>query len=307
MASMKDYQERDFVGYADELPKVEWPHGARLALNISLAVEEGGECCVVHGDDTCHPTGIDSLTASPHVRDLDIESAWEYGSRVGFWRLIDIFSEYEVKVSCFCVGKALEMNPERAQAITAHGHEAVDEGYRYGDCWNLENKSKDEERAMHLRSMEVVRGLTGQVPVGHVARSSTLQTRELLAELGYLYDSGWIVGELPIFVSVKGKPLLLVPYSRTLNDGRYWRSNGYVEPNQFLREAKAWFDCLYKESSRVPKMMTFAVHPRSSGLPGRANAVERFIAHARAFPGVWFARRDEIARVWWEQFGPKTH
>ena len=304
MPTLRDFQNRDFIGYADEPPKVEWPHGARLAVNVVVNYEEGGEACVLHGDEACETIGIDSASAPMGVRDLDIESTYEYGSRVGFWRLLDIFTEYEIRMSWLCVGKALEMNPEAARAITANGHEAMDHGYRWGRMWNLDGKSREEEREMHLRSITAIKRATGQKPASQFIRSATLQTRELLPELGYLYDSNWAAGDLPMFVGVKGKPWLLVPYNRTVNDGRYWRSNGYVEPNQFLRNAKATFDRLYKESARVPGMMTLPLHARISGLPGRANAVSKFLAHARSFPGVWFTRRDEIAKVWWEQFGP---
>ena len=304
MAVLKDYMERDMVGYSGSPPKVEWPGQALLAVNIVVNHEEGGEACVLHGDDACETIGIDSISAPMGVRDLDIEGSFEYGSRVAFWRLLDIFSEHDIKVTFLSVGRALEMNPQAATAITANGHEHMDHGYIWGRWGNLNGKTREEERAMHLRSIAAFERITGQRPAGQFIGTATLQTRELLMELGYLYDSNWIGGDIPTFVSVQGKPCLLVPYTFNLNDGRYFRSIGYVEPGQFFREAKATFDQLYKESAKVPKMMTMSLHVRVSGLPARANAVDRFIAYARSFPRVWFARRDEIAKVWWEQFGP---
>ena len=305
MISLRDHRERNLVGYSDNPPKVEWPNRARLAVNIVVNHEEGGEACLLHGDDACETIGIDSFSAPMGVRDLDIESSFEYGSRVAFWRLLDIFSEHEIKVTLLSVGRALEMNPEAARAITGNGHEPMDHGYIWGRWGDLNGKSREEERAMHLRCIEAFERTTGQRPLGHFVGTATLQTRELLMELGYSYDSNWIGGDIPMFVRVNGRPWLLIPYTSNLNDGRYFRSVGYVEPGQFLREARATFDRLYKESAKMPKMMTISLHVRISGLPGRANTVERFISYARSFPGVWFARRDEIAKVWWEQFGPK--
>lgn len=156
---------------------------------------------------------------------------------------------------------------------------------------------------MIRKNIETIRRLVGERPLGQFIGGATLQTRELLLEEGYLYDSNYTGGDLPIFVNVKGRKALLVPYSRVLNDGRFWRENGFILGEQYLRYGKEMFDRLYEESAHTPKMMTVALHDRLCGQPGRAAAVEELIGYIKGHPGVWFARRDEIAKVWIEQFG----
>ncbi|MSQ71701.1 MAG: allantoinase [Betaproteobacteria bacterium] len=300
---LADYRARDLVGYGDHPPKVEWPGGARLAVNVVVNYEAGGEPCVDFGDPRCETRGIGSVWGEPGVRDLILESFFEYGSRVGVWRYLDIFDEFEIKASFLAVGQALEMNPEVAKAIGEAGHEPVDHGYRWGYAGSLRGLSREQERALIRKNVETLRRLVGERPVGQFIGDATLQTRELLLEEGFLYDSNYTAGDLPIFVNVKGKKALLVPYSRTLNDGRFWRVNGFVLGEQYLRYGKEMFDRLYEESATTPKMMTIALHDRVCSQPGRAAAVAGLISYIKGHPGVWFARRDEIAKVWIEQFG----
>ena len=299
---LADYRARDLVGYGDEPPKVTWPGGARLAVNVVVNYEAGGEPCVVFGDPRCETAGIGSVRGEPGVRDLILESFFEYGSRVGVWRYLEIFENHQIQASFLVVGHALEMNPEVAKAIGEAGHEPMDHGYRWGYAGSLTGRAREDERAMIRKNIETIRRLVGERPVGQFIGGATLQTRELLLEEGYLYDSNYTGGDLPIFVNVNGKKALLVPYSRVLNDGRFWRENGFILGEQYLRYGKEMFDRLYQESALTPKMMTVALHDRLCGQPGRAAAVEELIGYIKGHPGVWFARRDEIAKVWIEQF-----
>ncbi len=295
-----DYRTRDLAGYGSNPPTVEWPGGARIAINLVVNYEEGGEPCVLHGDPYCLTAGKYGVVDAPEgVRDLNIESEFEYGSRVGVWRMLRMFREHDVRASFLVVGKALESNPAVARAIGEGGHEPMDHGYRWGYLANLYSMSREEERAFLRKEIEVCQRLVGERPLGHFVGQATLQTRELLLEEGYLYDSNFVAADLPVFVDVKGKKFLLIPYGRTLNDERQRFALG----EEYFRYGKEVFDRLYREGARTPKMMTASLHSRICGTPGFAAAVERFIAYAKSFPGVWFARRDEIARVWIKQFG----
>jgi allantoinase len=297
-----DYRARDLAGYGARPPKVEWPGGARLAVNVVVNYEEGGEPCVLHGDPSCLTAGRDGITQAPEgVRDLNIESEFEYGSRVGVWRMLRVLREYDIRASFLVVGKALESNPDVARAIGDGGHEPMDHGYRWGYLANLYSMSREQERGFIRKEIEVCRRLVGERPVGHFVSQATLQTRELLVEEGYLYDSDFVASDLPVFVNVKGRTLLLVPYGRTLNDAQ----ERFALGEEYFAYGKEVFDRLYKEGADTPKMMTASLHSRICGTPGFAAAVERFIGYARSFPDVWFARRDEIAKVWIKQFGDR--
>jgi peptidoglycan/xylan/chitin deacetylase (PgdA/CDA1 family) len=130
--------------------------------------------------------------------------------------------------------------------------------------------------------------------------SSTPWTRDLLVEDGgFIYDSETYNDDLPYFTQVNGKRHLIVPYSQTYNDVRFILAEGSITPDTFSSTLRRAVDELHREGERgYPKMMSVGLHSRWSGQAGRANALREFIEHAMSKGGVWFARRDEIAR-WW--------
>lgn len=291
--------ERDFVGYANELPKVDWPGGARLAVSMVVNFEEGAEPSPADGDIESESVGEIPISTPPGVRNTLNESMYEYGSRAGVWRLLNIFDKHEIKTTFFACGRALEKNPKVGAEITRRGHEPCSHGYRWVDHCNL---SREEQREDMLKSIEIIRKTTGERPLGWYPRMASPVSRELAVEEGgFLYDSVTYNEDLPYFVEVSGKKFLTITYSLDNNDGRYWSI--VAEPDQFLRYLKASFDQLYEEAQESPKMMSVGLHCRISGLPARARAVDQFIAYAKSFPDVWFARRIDIARFWWENFG----
>src|SRR5207249_1422888 len=124
---------RDLVGYGRTPPDPKWPNRARLALQIVMNYEEGGERSILHGDAEAESflqevVGGEALRG---VRNLQVESIYEYGSRVGFWRLLKLFAERRINISVFAVAMALEPHPEAARAIVEAGHEVVNHGWRW--------------------------------------------------------------------------------------------------------------------------------------------------------------------------------
>ncbi len=294
---------RDFVGYADKPPIVEWPNGARLAVSIGINYEEGSEWS--WDDDRQHETVGEVLSPVPQDKhDLTVEQFFEYGSRVGVWRLLDIVGEHEVPATFFLCGLACERNPVLARTVVERGHEPCGHGYRWREATRM---TDDEQRQDIEKCVEAITRLTGQRPVGWLTRyPPNSATRELLAaEGGFIYDNNNYNDDIPYYVPVgpEKKPWLCVPYSMETNDAKVWRGSmlGIYEYEAFLREA---FDRLYLESKSVPRIMSVGLHCRMSGTPARAGVVDRFLRHARR-RGVWFARRDEIARWWLEKCPPE--
>lgn len=294
---------RDFVGYGEHPPNVEWPNGARLAVSIGINYEEGSEQSML--DEGRHEAVGEVLSSvPPEIPDVYVESFFEYGSRIGVWRLLNITGEHDVPVTFFLCGRAAERNPAVAKAIVERGHEPSAHGYLWQECHNL---SDDAQRADIRKCVEVITTLTGERPVGWLSRyAPSPTTRDLLVEAGgFLYDNNVYNDDLPYYVPVGAdkRPWLVLPYSMELNDARCWRgamlSVGDYE--EFLINA---FDTLYAESKTAAKMMSIGLHCRISGTPGRAGVLDRFIKHAKR-QGVWFARRDHIARWWLEKCPPR--
>lgn len=289
---------RDLIGYGKNPPAVEFPGSAHVAINLVVNYEEGSEYSHFLGDGE-----NDSLTEvqypfPPDVRDLATESMYEYGSRVGIWRLLRLFEELEVNGTMFACAEAFERNPDVALEAKRLGHDLVSHGYRWEEHWRL---SREEEAKRIRIAVESFEKTWGSRPNGWYCRyGPSVHTRELLVEEGgFLYDSDAYNDDLPYFVEVGEKRHLVVPYSLTYNDIQGTRS-----PGDFLEYLKRGLDELWLEGSRGrPKMMSIGLHPRLVGQAGRANALREFIEYAQNKGKVWFARRDDIAKTWMDQFG----
>ena len=289
-------ENRDFIGYGENPPNIVWPNKAKIAISVVVNYEEGSEYSLLDGD-THHETNNEVPSPVPlSQRDLFNESFFEYGSRVGVWRLLNLFERYGVKTTFYCCAVALERNPEVARAIVERGHEVCGHGYRWQEYHSMD---RDSELDSIRRTVESLERTTGVRPVGWFTRyGPSLNTRELVAgEEGFIYDSCSMNDDLPYFVRVNEAPWLVLPYSFETNDARFWRG-GLVSVNDFFEYLKDTFDCLYEEGQSFPKMMSVGLHCRITGRPARSRAVQRFLEYASGFPDVWFARRDEIASHW---------
>ncbi|MEX2540718.1 MAG: polysaccharide deacetylase family protein [Trueperaceae bacterium] len=290
---------RDYVGYADSPPVFDWPYGARLAVSLVVNYEEGSEYSHSHGDDRQENAGEWGPKDFPAgVPNLANESFFEYGSRVGFWRLMRLFERHEVPVTFGVCAVALEKNPAAARAIaeSKQGHEVCAHGYRWEEHYRL---TRDEERERISKAVASIRKTTGSRPLGWYCRTSpSVHTRELLIEEGgFEYDSDAYNDDLPYLVEAGGRDRahVVVPYTGDANDSGAWRSGGYeTDFDRYLIES---FDVLYEESREVPRMLSVGIHLRIAGRPGRIGALDRFLRHARARSGVWFATRLQIARA----------
>lgn len=289
--------ERDFVGYGEHPPNPQWPGGARLALNFVLNYEEGSEPSIEHGEKSSE-SGLSDAHGLGQIlagRDLAAESLFEYGSRVGFWRLLRLFRERSLPLTVFGCALALERNPAAARAIIDAGLDVCSHGWRWVKHFDL---SEGEEREHIRRAVESIARTTGERPYGWYCRyAPSVNTRRLVAEEGgFLYDSDYYGDELPFWKTVAGRPQLVVPYSLTNNDGQYMAAVGTSDQwFSFVRDA---FDMLYREGESQPKMMSVGLHMRLIGHPARAAGLERFLDHVVRHEGVWVTRRLDIARHW---------
>ncbi len=292
--------ERDFVGYGRNLPQVRWPDDARIAVSLVVNYEEGAEYSLLDGDSHHETNGEVPSPVPPQQRDLFNESFFEYGSRAGVWRLLRLLDKYQVSATFFCCALALERNPEVAREIAGRGHEVCGHGYRWEEYHSMD---RDSERQAIEKTVASLTRTTGQRPKGWFTRyGPSVHTRQLVVdEGGFIYDSGALNDDLPHYVPVNGKPWLVVPYSMETNDARFWRG-GLVSTGDFYEYLKDTLDCPYEEGRTHPKMMSMGLHCRIAGRPARSMAVDRFLQYAKGFPGVWFARRVDIARWWLDHY-----
>jgi len=289
--------DRDLIGYGANPPDPRWPGSARLALNFVINVEEGSEPSVQDGEGYTEVQHTEAYGRGQGIdgRDLAGEGMFEYGSRVGFWRLLRLFQERKLPLTLFACALALERNAPIASAIRQSGYDVCSHGWRWVKHYEM---SEEEERSQIARAAASLEKTTGQRPLGWYCRyGPSTNTRRLLVEHGgFLYDSDYYGEELPFWKTVGGKSHLVVPYSLTNNDGKYAGWMGTSDQwFSFVRDA---FDMLYKEGAQNPKMMSVGLHPRLIGHPARAAGLERFLEYVQEREGVWITRRVDIARHW---------
>jgi len=296
---------RDLIGYGEEPPRANWPGGARIAIQLVLNYEEGGETCVLHGDAGAE-TFLSDMINPPAVtgaRHMSMEQIYEYGSRAGVWRLLRLFDRYKLPVTVFGVAMAMERNPAVVEAFLEAGHEIASHGWRW---INYQDIPERVEREHMTRAIEIHRKLTGEDPLGWYTGRTSPNTRRLVANHGgFLYDADDYSDDLPFWTTAGRKPHLIVPYTLEANDMRF-SGTGLNTGEQFYSYLKDTFDVLYEEGLERPKMMSVGLHCRIAGRPGKMAGVERFIRYALLHQDVWFCRRVDIARHWRERHPYET-
>jgi allantoinase len=295
---MSDAYPRDLIGYGGRYPDPRWPGDARLALSLVMNYEEGGESSILHGDrrSEAYLQEVVGLTPLEGDRNLTVESIYEYGSRAGFWRLLRLFAARDIKITVYAVGMALERHPAAARALVAAGHEIASHGWRWIDHQTM---PIEEERAHLRRAIAAIEAVSGQRPLGWYTGRNSANTRALVVEEGgFLYDSDAYNDDLPYWVTVNGKPHLVIPYTLDNNDMKFGVAQGFNSGDQFFSYLKDAFDVLYQEGADSPKMMSVGLHMRLVGRPGRTAALARFLDYVQSHDKVWICRRVDIARHW---------
>ncbi|HEX3846701.1 MAG TPA: polysaccharide deacetylase family protein [Steroidobacteraceae bacterium] len=300
-----DGYPRDLVGYGTQPPRVAWPNGARIAVSIVVNYEEGGEYNVLHGDAHSEYVLTD-VGAEPleGARNLNVESTFEYGSRVGFWEVMRVLAERRVAATVYAVGMALERNPEAAAHIAASGFEVACHGHRWIDYQRV---PEEIERADMRQNVEVITRLIGRPPVGWYTGRPGPNTRRLAVEHGgFLYDSDAYNDDLPYWTRVAGRAHLVIPHTFDNNDSRLQRGGDFATGEQFFVYCRDGFDWLHRLGNEGrPRMMTISLHPRIIGRPGRIAALARLLDHMQRHEGAWLCTRESIARHWMEHHAAK--
>ena len=226
-----------------------------------------------------------------------METNFEYGSRVGYWRLLDIFDELDVKCTFYACAVALERNRDAAKEMRKRGHDVMSHGWRWEDH---QPPHHEEERDHIRRAIDSIAETTGERPLGWYCRyGPSVNTRELVVEEGgFVYDCDAYNDDLPYLTMVGETKHLVVPYSLANNDGKFnWGAFGspgrFREPPQgeFRPALQGRRDASEDDVDRPAHAHRRPSRPRTGALRTSSNT-------PRAFPSVWFARRIDIANHW---------
>ncbi len=294
---MKNKYPRNMLGYGSNLPKVIWPHNSKIAVQFVLNYEEGGENSILHGDKSSEIFLSEIIGAkSIKGRHINIESLYEYGSRVGFWRIHRLFKKYNLPLTIFGVGMALERNLEICKEMKNSNYEIASHGWRWIDYQNV---SKSVEKKHMQKAIGSIKKIFGNRPVGWYTGRCSPNTLDLVIEDGgFLYCSDTYSDDLPYW-EIKGKKKqLMIPYTLDNNDMRFLTNQGFNFGEQFFNYLKDSFDTLYEEGNDNPKMMSIGLHCRIIGKPGRIQSLKKFLDYIKNKDKVWVCKREEIANHW---------
>ena len=263
-----------------------WPNAARIAVSASLMLEAGGQN--LHRSDALYgpmPEGY---------LDLPTNTWFEYGAVEGIPRLLDLFERNGVKATSFMVGTAAEKHPDLAREIVRRGHEAAAHGRTWESTFQL---SRADEKTNIAEGVEMIERITGFHPLGWNAAGlkNSPNTLEILQELGFLYHIDDVSRDEPFINVLPTGNFVTVPYSAFVNDFQNAFAGRYSPPSceALLKDQ---FDQLYDEGLSRRRMMQICTHDRMCGMPAAVRMLDRVLQHIRGKEGVWFARKDEIAR-----------
>jgi allantoinase len=285
------------IGYGAKGKSISWPNNARLALQIVLNYEEGGENCVLNGDKYSE-TFLSEIIGAKAIkgRHISMESIYEYGSRTGFWRLHKLFKDKNIPVTIFGVGLALEQNPEVCEAIKNGNYEVAAHGYRWIDYQDIK---KSVEKKHMQQAIKTIKKIFGSRPLGWYTGRCSPNTRDLVFdEGGFLYDSDSYSDDLPYWEKRGSKRQLIIPYTLDNNDMRFATNQGFNTGDHFYNYLKDSFDALYEEGKISPKMMSVGLHCRLIGRPGRIQSLKKFLDYVLKFNDIWICKRIDIAKHW---------
>ncbi len=290
---------RNLTGYGATPPNADWPGGAKLAISLVLNYEEGGENCLLHGDAASEGflSDIPGAQPWPGQRHWNMESIYDYGARAGFWRLHRLFTGRGLPVTIYGVASALARNPEQVAAMKAANWEIASHGLKWVEHRDM---PEAEERAAIAEAIRLHAEVVGEAPRGWYTGRCSVNTVRLAAETGQFdWISDTYDDDLPHWMEFGPRDQLILPYTLEANDMRFATAPGWVTGRDFEDYLKDAFDVLYAEGeSGAPKMLSIGLHCRLIGRPGKIAALMRFLDHAQAHDGVWFARRIDIAQHW---------
>ena len=299
LAPMEHYP-RDMIGYGANPPDPKWPNSAKIAIQIVLNYEEGGENNILHGDAASEAflSEITGAQPSPGQRHWNMESIYEYGARAGFWRLHRLLKDLPITV--YGVATALARSPQQVAAMKAADWEIASHGLKWIEYKDMDPKEEAEHiaEALHLH-----KEVTGAPARGWYTGRCSMNTVALASKHNLDYISDSYADDLPYWVKIEDRDQLIIPYTLDCNDMRFAIQAGHADGGSWETYLTDTFDTLYAEGAAgAPKMMSIGLHCRLAGRPGRFAALRKFIDYAQSHENIWFTTRLQIAEHWAKNF-----
>ena len=267
-------------------PNYSWPDGKRLAVYIALNVEQ-----------FAWDKSIESAIAPSGMHNKQSVYSWrDYGNRVGFWRLMDLFDELDIPIQAQLNSSIYEHAPQVAERLRQRGDEFLGHGITNSE--EQGGRSEDEERALIKTVTDAIVENEGEQPTGWMSPwlSQSETTLDLLSEAGYHYNMDWCCDDQPIWMKTRNGRILGMPYPVELNDNRAIVLHK-MTPSQYADCIIDYFDEMMTQSVYQPLVFPISLHTFVVGQPFRIRQLRRalqYITDRR--DKIWLTRPGKICR-----------
>ncbi len=268
-----------------ERPAITWPGEKRLAVYFALCVEHfsyGSGLGLPYSPGLSHPNTYNW--------------AWrEYGNRVGGWRLIELFEEYQLPLTVLLNTECYDHCPELVAAHRNRGDEIVAHGRTNSEHQN--GMSLEAETSLIQEATDAIKKHEGKPPKGWMSPGAhpSANTEDLLAEVGYGYTLDWPMDDQPVWMKTRGGPLLSIPYPHEVNDVPMVVLHDGTA-SAFADMAIDNFDEMLAQSKRQSLVYGITIHTFIVGQPFRIKQFRRVLERLSQFRDeVWFTTSGQVA------------
>lgn len=277
---------------------VGWPGGKPVAVTLLVNLEWFP---ITPADQPFRAPGH-MVTPYPDYRHY---TAREYGTRVGFYRLLDAFAKAGVKATIAVNSAIAERYPSIIADILAGGHEIIAHSTDM-NATIASGLAEADERALIAEARDRLAAVTGTTPRGwqSIARSQSFNTPRLLVEAGFDYMCDWVNDDLPYLATTAAGTIVSVPFNHELSDRQMIavQQQSMDSVAQQIEDALAW---LKAEAAhyRAGRVLPFTLTPYITGLPYRMDAFEALLNRLARDEATWFATAGELVDSWRPQAG----
>jgi peptidoglycan/xylan/chitin deacetylase (PgdA/CDA1 family) len=276
----------DRIAYSpiSERPPLALPGGKRMAVWVIVNIEEWNPLETMPRTVLTPPAGGSPMPDIPNW-------AWhEYGNRVGFWRMLEVFDELDIPGVLAINGAAIKSYEPIARAALKRNWEFMGHGFTQKNMQKVENEREDI-----VKTRAAIKDFTGRNPRGWLGPglTETWETPDLLVEEGYDYVADWVLDDQPVFLKTRMKPIVNIPYTQECNDVAMMLIQHHVAA-EYRNRAIDQFEQIHKDSAKSARVMALVVHPYIMGAPHRLRYFREALAHMRSRGDVLFLTGERI-------------
>jgi allantoinase len=265
-------------------PLLHLPNGARLAVWIIVNIEAWDPREAMPRTVLPPPAGSSSIPDIPNW-------AWhEYGNRVGFWRILEVFDALNIRASVAINGSAIAAYEPIARAARERGWEFIGHGFTQTNLQKVTNEREDI-----IKTAEAIQAYVGRRPRGWLGPglTETWETPDLLLEAGYDYVCDWVLDDQPVMLKTRSGRIVNIPYTQECNDIAMIILQHH-KASEYRDRAIDQFEQLHADAKDSARVMALAVHPYIMGAPHRLRYFREALTHIATKPGAVFQTGEEI-------------